>query len=103
MVEGLLPSTGGPIDHCSCEAVEMPNGISTRWDTARRLQDLAGCDVNKDAPGCAAVRVPQTRIDAIAVSDSGVELVDAAAHGPTAPAPAPASSTSPKARAAGLR
>lgn len=101
VVEVFLPSTGVPIDHCSCEAVEMPNGVSTRRDTARRLHDLAGCDVNKDAPGCAAVRVPQARIDAIDVSDSGVALVDAAADGPTAPAPA--SSTSPKARAAGLR
>jgi len=34
----------------------------------RRVRDLAGCDVNKDAPVCAAVRVPQAMIYAIDVS-----------------------------------
>ena len=32
------------------------------------MRDLAGCDVNKDAPVCAAIRVPQAKIYAIDVS-----------------------------------
>ena len=99
VVDVLLKSTGVPIDHYSYEAVELLKDISARWDTARRVRDLAGCDFNKDAPGCAAVRVPQARIYAIDVSDSGAKLVDVAADGPTAPAP----STPPKARATELR
>jgi NTE family protein len=99
VVDVLLQSTGVPIDHYSYEAVELLKGISARWDTARLVRDLAGCDVNKDALVCAAVRVPQARIYAIDMSDSGAKLVDAAADGPTAPAP----STPPKARAAELR
>ena len=68
MVDVLLKSTGVPIDHYSYEAVELLKDISARWDTARRLRDLAGCDVNKDAPVCAAIRVPQAKIYAIDVS-----------------------------------
>jgi hypothetical protein len=40
-------------------------------------------EVNKDAPVCAAVRVPQAWIYAIDVSDLVVKLVDAAARGPS--------------------
>ena len=83
VVDVLLQSTGVPIDHYSYEAVELLKGISARWDTARRVRDLAGCDVNKDAPVCATVRVPQAWIYAIDVSDSVVKLVDAAARGPS--------------------
>ena len=68
VVDVLLKSTGVPIDHYSYEAVELLKDISARWDTARRLRDLAGCDVNKDAPVCAAIRVPQAKIYAIDVS-----------------------------------
>jgi NTE family protein len=68
VVDVLLQSTGVPIDHYSYEAAELLNDISARWDTARRLRDLAGCDANKDAPVCAAIRVPQAKIYAIDVS-----------------------------------
>jgi NTE family protein len=68
VVDVLLQSTGVPIDHYSYEAVELLKDISARWDTARRLRDLAGCEVNKDAPVCAAIRVPQAKIYAIDVS-----------------------------------
>ena len=68
VVDVLLKSTGVPIDHYSYEAVELLKDISARWDTARRMRELAGCDVNKDAPVCAAIRVPQAKIYAIDVS-----------------------------------
>lgn len=68
MVDVLLQSTGVPIDHYSYEAVELLKDISARWDMARRLRDLAGCDVNKDVPVCAAIRVPLAKIYAIDVS-----------------------------------
>jgi len=68
VVDVLLKSTGVPIDHYSYEAVELLKDISARWDTARRLRDLAGCDVNRGAPVCAAIRVPQAKIYAIDVS-----------------------------------
>ena len=68
MVDVLLKSSGVPIDHYSYEAVELLKDISARWDTARRLRDLAGCSVDKDAPVCAAIRVPQAKIYAIDVS-----------------------------------
>jgi NTE family protein len=68
VVDVLLKSSGVPIDRYSYEAVELLKDISARWDTARRLRDLAGCDVNKDAPVCAAIRVPQAKIYAIDVS-----------------------------------
>ena len=68
VVDVLLQSTSVPIDHYSYEAVELLKDISARWDTARRLRDLAGCEVNKDAPVCAAIRVPQAKIYAIDVS-----------------------------------
>jgi NTE family protein len=47
--------------------------ISARWDTARRLRHLAGCDTNKDAPVCAAIRVPQAKIYAIDVSFAALQ------------------------------
>jgi len=62
-----------PIDHYSYEAVELLKDISARWDTARRLRDLAGCDVNRDAPVCAAIRVPQAKIYAIDVSFAALQ------------------------------
>jgi NTE family protein len=68
VVDVLLKSTGVPIDHYSYEAVELLKDISARWDAARRLRDLANCDVNKDAPVCAAIRIPQAKIYAIDVS-----------------------------------
>jgi NTE family protein len=68
VVDVLLQSTGVPIDHYSYEAVELLKDISARWDTARRLRELAACDVNKDAPVCAAIRVPKAKIYAIDVS-----------------------------------
>ena len=68
MVDVLLKSSGVPIDHYSYEAVELLKDISARWDTARHLRDLAGCSSNKDAPVCAAIRVPQAKIYAIDVS-----------------------------------
>jgi NTE family protein len=67
-VDVLLKSSGVPIDHYSYEAVELLKDISARWDTARHLRDLAGCSNNKDAPICAAIRVPQAKIYAIDVS-----------------------------------
>ena len=73
VVDVLLQSTGVPIDHYSYEAVELLKDISARWDTARRLRDLAGCDVNKDAPVCAAIRVPQAKIYAIDVSFAALQ------------------------------
>jgi NTE family protein len=73
MVEVLLQSTGVPIDHYSYEAVELLKDISARWDTARRLRHLAGCDANKDAPVCAAIRVPQAKIYAIDVSFAALQ------------------------------
>jgi NTE family protein len=68
MVDVLLKSSGVPIDHYSYEAVELLKDISARWDTARHLRDLAGCTTNKDAPVCAAIRVPQAKVYAIDVS-----------------------------------
>jgi NTE family protein len=73
VVEVLLQSTGVPIDHYSYEAVELLKDISARWDTARRLRELAGCEVNKDAPVCAAIRVPQAKIYAIDVSFAALQ------------------------------
>jgi NTE family protein len=73
VVDVLLQSTGVPIDHYSYEAVELLKDISARWDTARRLRDLAGCEVNKDAPVCAAIRVPQAKIYAIDVSFAALQ------------------------------
>jgi NTE family protein len=68
MVDVLLKSSGVPIDHYSYEAVELLKDISARWETARRLRDLAGCSTAKDSPVCMAIRVPQAKIYAVDVS-----------------------------------
>ena len=68
VVDVLLKSSGVPIDHYSYEAVELLKDISARWDTARRLRDLAGCTAANDTPVCAAIRVPQAKIYPIDVS-----------------------------------
>jgi NTE family protein len=73
VVDVLLKSTGVPIDRYSYEAVELLKDISARWDTARRIRDLAGCDANKDAPVCAAIRVPQAKIYTIDVSFAALQ------------------------------
>ena len=67
-VDILLKATGVPIDHYSYEAVELLKDISARWDTMRRIRNLAGCSTNKDSPICAAIRVPEAEIYAIDVS-----------------------------------
>jgi NTE family protein len=67
-IDILLKATGVPIDHYSYEAVELLKDISARWQTGRHIRDLAGCSANKDAPVCAAIRVPQAEIYAIDVS-----------------------------------
>ncbi len=64
----LLKATGVPIDHYSYEAVELLKDISARWETARRIRNLAGCSANKDSPVCAAIRVPDAEVYAIDVS-----------------------------------
>ena len=57
-VDILLKATGVPIDHYSYEAVELLKDISARWDTLRRIRNLAGCSTNKDSPICAASTRP---------------------------------------------
>ena len=69
VVEVLLKSSGVPIDHYSYEAVELLKDIAARWDTARRLRELAGCSAaGTESAVCAAIRVPQAKIYAIDVS-----------------------------------
>ena len=68
LVEVLLKSTGVPIDHYSFEAVEQLKDIAARWQTARRLRDLAQCKTSPDSPVCAALRVPEAEVYAIDVS-----------------------------------
>jgi NTE family protein len=60
--------TGVPIDHYSCEAVELLKDTAARWQNERRLRNLAGCSTNRDSPVCAAIRVPEAEIYAIDVS-----------------------------------
>ena len=72
----LLKATGVPIDHYSYEAVELLKDISARWQTARRIRDLAQCSTNKDSAVCAAIRVPQAEIYAIDVSFAAVKDKD---------------------------
>ena len=67
-VDILLKATGVPIDHYSYEAVELLKDISARWDTMRRIRNLAGCSTNKESLICVATRVPQAEIYAIDVS-----------------------------------
>jgi NTE family protein len=42
--------------------------IAARWQTARRIRDLAQCSTNKDSAVCTAIRVPEAEIYAIDVS-----------------------------------
>jgi NTE family protein len=72
----LLKATGVPIDHYSYEAVELLKDIEARWETARRIRNLAGCATNPQSPVCAAMRAPDAQIYAIDVSFSA--LPDAA-------------------------
>ena len=67
-IDILLKATGVPIDHYSYEAIELLKDIAARWQTARRIRDLAQCSVIKDSPVCAAIRVPDAEIYAIDVS-----------------------------------
>ena len=67
-IDILLKATGVPIDHYSYEAVELLKDIAARWQTGRRIRNLAGCSSNKDSPVCAAIRVPEAEIYAIDVS-----------------------------------
>jgi len=67
-VDVLLKATGVPIDHYSYEAVELLKDISARWETARRLRDLAQCSTQPDSPVCTAIRVPEAKIYAIDVA-----------------------------------
>ncbi len=50
------------------EAVELLKDISARWDSARRLRELAGCATQPTSPVCAAVRLPDAKIHAVDVS-----------------------------------
>ena len=67
-VDVLLQAAGVPIDHYSYEAVELLKDISARWQTARRIRELAGCSANKDSPVCKSVSVQDAKIFAIDVS-----------------------------------
>lgn len=64
----LLKASGVPIDHYSYEAVELLKDISARWQTTRRVRELAQCKTDKNSPVCAAIRVPEAEIFAIDVS-----------------------------------
>jgi NTE family protein len=64
----MLQATGIPIDHYSYEAVELLRDISARWQTSRRIRELAGCSANNNSPVCTAVSVLDTKIFAIDVS-----------------------------------
>jgi NTE family protein len=64
----LLKAAGTPIDHYSYEAVELLKDISARWESGRRIRDLAGCSSNQTSPVCAALRIPQAEVYAIDVS-----------------------------------
>jgi NTE family protein len=64
----LLKATGVPIDHYSYEAVELLKDISARWQTGRRIRNLAACPNDPQLPVCTALRVPEAEIYAIDVS-----------------------------------
>jgi NTE family protein len=68
LVDVLLKSTGVPIDHYSFEAVEQLKDIAARWQTARKIRELAQCDKDPKTPVCDALRVPQAEVYAIDVS-----------------------------------
>jgi NTE family protein len=67
-VDVLLKATGVPIDHYSYEAVELLKDIAARWETGRRVRQVAGCSTNKEAPVCKTIHVPDAEIYAIDVS-----------------------------------
>jgi len=75
-VDVLLKAAGTPIDHYSYEAVELLKDISARWETGRKVRELAGCAAGRNAPICAEVRVPDAEVYAIDVSFA--RLADAA-------------------------
>jgi NTE family protein len=64
----LLKAAGTPIDHYSYEAVELLKDIAARWETGRKVRQLAGCAANSNAPICAEVHVPDAELFAIDVS-----------------------------------
>ena len=64
----LLKAAGTPIDHYSYEAVELLKDISARWETGRKIRELAGCAAGRNAPICAEVHVPDAEVYAIDVS-----------------------------------
>jgi NTE family protein len=64
----MLKAVGVPIDHYSYEAVELLKDIAARWETDRRVRQLAGCSTNKDAPICTTIHAPDAEIFAIDVS-----------------------------------
>jgi NTE family protein len=64
----LIKAAGTPIDHYSYEAVELLKDISARWDTGRKVRELAGCAANGATPICTALHVPDAEIYAIDVS-----------------------------------
>jgi NTE family protein len=67
-VDVMLKAVGVPIDHYSYEAVELLKDIAARWETDRRVRQLAGCSTNKDAPICKTIHAPDAEIFAIDVS-----------------------------------
>jgi NTE family protein len=67
-VDIMLQATGIPIDHYSYEAVELLRDISARWQTSRRIRELAGCSANNTSPVCTTVSVLATKMFAIDVS-----------------------------------
>ena len=67
-VDVMLKAVGVPIDHYSYEAVELLKDIAARWETDRRVRQLAGCSTNKDAPICQTIHAPDAEIFAIDVS-----------------------------------
>ena len=67
-VDILLKAAGTPIDHYSYEAVELLKDISARWETGRRIRELAGCAANRSSPICTAINAPDAEIYAIDVS-----------------------------------
>jgi NTE family protein len=68
----LLKAAGTPIDHYSYEAVELLKDISARWETGRKVRNLAGCATNGNSPICQTVRVPDAELYAIDVSFSAL-------------------------------
>ncbi len=74
-IDILLKATGVPIDHYSYEAVEQLKDIAARWNEAREVRRLAGCDAGRNADVCAVVHAPAAEIFPIDVSFA--QLADA--------------------------